>query len=310
MKIMNTPKLTEIYDRITNAIIELLENHELQYSCEWLHVKSDLHHNPETKHTYSGINQLYLSIISYKLGYDIPRWLTIFQVNALNGKVKKGSKAVPVVYVNTMYFLDEKKISFEIYKNLNTEQLKRVRKVPYLKEYKVFNVADCEALPEEFYQILQPTFFTEFGKDETAEHILLNSGASIEYRVQNHAFYNPMSDVITLPDRRQFEGKEPFYCTAFHELGHWTGHPDRMNRLKTTKSERTEYAYEELVAELFAAFMCANCGFGKTITNNAAYIKSWLKALKNDNRFIVEAASQAQRACDYVLNLKQESIAA
>ena len=126
------------------------------------------------------------------------------------------------------------------------------------------------------------------------------TGAIIEYLPQNRACYKPQTDIIILPIREQFIGTEPFYATAFHELIHWTKKPERCDRKQSTNEQ--EYAFEELVAELGATFICSHLNFEKTLINNAIYIKSWLSALKNDTSFIFKASAQANKAADYILS--------
>ena len=124
----------------------------------------------------------------------------------------------------------------------------------------------------------------------------------------NRACYNPRSDTVTLPLQTAFQSPEEYYSTAFHELTHSTMHEDRLNR-KVTGQVHTfgdeEYSKEELVAECGASFLCGHAGIvQRTIENSAAYLAGWLKALKNDRTLLIHAAAQAQKASDYILNVK------
>lgn len=174
--------------------------------------------------------------------------------------------------------------------------------IPVLKLYRVFNVAQTEGLDPALYEAEPQEPLQEFEKDERAENLIHSTGANIEITESNRAYYDPIIDKIRLPLREQFKGDtEPFYATALHELGHWTGHEKRLNREFIGVFGDPAYAKEELVAELSSAYCCAALGFSKTITNNAAYIKNWLGVLKQDNKAVIRAANQAQKAADFIL---------
>lgn len=319
---MNKDNKIDIYQNITNRIIGLLESHQAnEFEKTWFSACGEIFaSNPLSKASYNGLNQLLLSFFVNDSGYTQNRWLTLKQGNSLGAKVKKGQHAWPVIFYSLKYIDRESK------KNI-TEQVLAIQekgnpipqnaeKIPILKNYLVFNLDQFENLPENVFFKGESLTFTEPDKDDLAEDILNKTGAKIEFkRFQETAFtaligntanfYNPIKDIITLAERAQFKSTEGFYRTAFHELGHWTGHQTRMNRLSNVIKGSKEYALEELTAELFTAFMCARLGFNSQITNNAAYIKSWLKALADDNKFIFKAAGQAEKAVDYVCDLVQ-----
>ncbi|PLX05996.1 MAG: hypothetical protein C0596_16010 [Marinilabiliales bacterium] len=142
---------------------------------------------------------------------------------------------------------------------------------------------------------------TEFEKNENAENLINNTSADIVYLPQNKAFYNHLEDKIYLPQRKQFVSSEAFYNVLFHELGHWSGHSTRLNRSLGNVFQSKEYGFEELIAEINAAFISALLGFKTKITDNVDYINSWLQVMRNDKKFVVQAASQAQKAADYIL---------
>ena len=170
----------------------------------------------------------------------------------------------------------------------------------YLKYYHVFNVFQTEGLPEEFYHIEEVKNLNQLEKDEEAEKLISRSGAVIRHVVDAGNFYDAFNDVITLCDPNQFKGTDAFYKTAYHEMGHWSGHESRLNRPLKNPYGSKEYAFEELIAELFSAYISGTCGFSSQITNNAAYIDSWLEVLKSDTHFVIKAAAQAQRAAEFV----------
>lgn len=231
-------------------------------------------------------------------------WLTFFQAKQLGGNIKRGEKSSPIIFFKKTY-QDEKNRYYspeKVQSMSEAERQKRgIQQIPVIKLYHVFNVAQTEGL-DEFYYEAEPTEpLHEFEKDDRAEALINATGADIEIVQSNRAYYNRSTDKIRLPLREQFKGQaEPFYATALHELGHWTGHPSRLNRDMGEYFGDNAYAREELVAELTSAFCCANLGFSKTITNNASYINSWLGVMKEDHRAVVRAASLAQQAADYI----------
>lgn len=299
----------DIYHEITSQIIELLQHHQkLEYTQTWFPASGEiLANNPVTGNTYTGINQLLLSWQQMKREYRLNRWITFNNGSRVGGKVKKGERSSIVTYVNRIY------IDPETGRNITKKILSMKKKgllvsdedyktIPFLRYYRVFNVEQFEDLPKDFFHVEKPKIgFTEEEKDETAENILHESGAAIKYRYQDGNWYNFVEDIIYLCEREQFKGREPFYKTAFHELGHWTGHANRLNRDMKNGFGSKAYAFEELVAELFSAFVSGHCGFTSQITNNAAYIQSWLQCLEKDTKFVVRAAAKAQQAMDYIM---------
>ena len=183
-----------------------------------------------------------------------------------------------------------------------------VKEVPFLKFYNVFNVEQFENLPEQFLVPETVFSFTKTEKADKAEEFENSTGAVIEYKAGNECYYIPTLDKIVLCKPEQFKGKEAYYLVLFHELGHWTGHEKRMNRdIKNTFGSQ-DYAFEELVAEFFSAFVSAQYGYTSKITNNAAYIEFWLRALEGDKKFAFLAASKAQKVANFVFEIVAESL--
>ena len=298
-------KSEEIYQKVTNTIIELMETaKESDYNTFWNNIAFDRPKNIFKNTNYTGINFIYLSAVMQLKKYTANNWLTFFEIQQLKAKIKKGSKATEVIFYKSVFYdKNNQLIKADSYDQIENKEGVTKRRV--LKYYFVFNVADVEGLPTEYYK--NPKFpeaiLTQWEKDDRAEEIIKNTGANIQYLPQNRASYNPATDKITLPIREQFTGAEPFYCTAFHELIHWTKKPERCDR-KQSENEQ-EYAFEELVAELGATFICSNLQFERHRMDNVIYIKSWLKALKNDVSFIFKASAQANKAADYILQLNE-----
>ncbi|MBP7077519.1 MAG: DUF1738 domain-containing protein [Bacteroidales bacterium] len=311
---MNT---NEIYERITNTIIELLEEHkESDYTQSWYSLSAEVFaRNIVNKHVYNGINQLLLSFIRRKRQYPCNRWLTFKQMEKYNARIIKGSKAAMVVYTSVIYIDEDtgRNITHTVEQLLqhgqSIEHL-NLRKIGYLKSYNVFNVACVEGLPEEFYRMDELEQLSEIERDERAESMIREIGAEVVFDAQNEAYYKPSEDKIYMPLPKQFVSKEAFLSVMYHEASHWTGAEHRLNRPILNKFGTKEYAFEELIAELSSAFMLAYLGYESRITDNAAYIENWLSVMKNDTKFVIQAASQAQAASDYILQLANVEIAA
>ncbi|HNQ67806.1 MAG TPA: zincin-like metallopeptidase domain-containing protein [Bacteroidales bacterium] len=309
---MNT---NEIYERITATIIEMLEEHKNNNFSEcWYSLTGEVFaRNIVTNHVYNGINQLLLGYLKRKRNYPVNRWLTFKQIQNYNARIIKGSKTAMVVYTSVLY-IDEKtganitnKIEQMIRAKQSIEHL-NFKKIGYLKDYRVFNVSCVEGLPAEFYEQAELDRLTEIEKDEKAEQLIKGTGANINFEAQNEAFYKPSEDKIYLPLPKQFISKEAFYNVVFHEMGHWTGAESRLNRPIKNKFGTKEYAFEELIAEINSAFIMAFLGYESRITDNVGYIENWLTLMKDDKKFVISAASQAQAAADFILqtaNIKE-----
>ncbi len=318
-------KNIDIYQSLTSQIIEILESHQkTNYEKTWLSASGEIFaSNPISKTVYNGLNQLCLSFLINRNSYTQNRWMTFKQGQSLGAKIKKGEKSIIVTYYSRKY-IDSKtgrnitKQVTEILKN-GHPMPKNVDSIPFMKYYPVFNLNQFDDVPEQLLFKGESINYSEPEKDSFAEEILMKSGANIEYRrfqetistiltKETANFYIPSKDKIVLANRNQFTGKEAFYKTALHELGHWTGHKTRLNRDLTGSNGSKEYALEELTAELFSAFMAARLGFVTQITNNAVYIKSWLTCLNDDKKFIFKASAAAQKASEYLSHLVEQEV--
>lgn len=298
----------EIYQTVTDTIVELLESHQKDWDRPWIAFgqDNDYARNPSTGKYYRGVNQFLLSFMLMNKGFLNNTWLTFNQIKDMGGHVLKGEKSSPIVFYKKAYVKEGNEyVKADKAEGMTTEQYKAegITSIPILKLYRVFNVAQTGGLDESLYSAPPQEPLQGFEKDACAEELIHSTGACIEITQSNRAYYNSAADKICLPLREQFRGEtEPFYATALHELGHWTGHPTRLDRQKGKAFGDADYAKEELVAELCSAFCCAALGFSKTITSNAAYIQNWLGALRADNKAVVRAANQAQKAADFILD--------
>lgn len=304
-------KTTNIYDIITEKISSLLNKSltDSDSQIPWICTKNGIAVNPVSKTVYDGINQLLLSYYLLEGNFGVNKWLTFKQAEQLNANIIKGSKGFQIVYYNFTYSYKGQKLSRTEFEALSLEEQKKVLINSFLNYYTVFNVSQIEGLPLDFYQIddIEKTAFLPIEKLENlADSYIKNSGISFFNIGQNRAFYAPKSDKVVMPLKEQFAKSESYYEVLFHELTHSTGHPNRLNRKSLEEFEELDsniekYAFEELVAELGTAFINAKFGLDTNITNNAAYIQSWLNALNNDNKFFIKASSLAQKASNYLI---------
>lgn len=275
------------YERITERIVGLLEQGIVPWHKPW-QVTTGLPRNLVTKKPYRGINPFLLMA----MGYESPHWLTFRQAIQLGGSVKKGEKACPVVFWKPLQVTDE--------------QSGEVEKIPLLRLYYVFNVAQCEGLKNALAAEADA-----FAVTEAAEIVANMPQPPIIKHGMSHAYYSPINDLVGIPERKRFDTEDAYHATLFHELVHSTGHEKRLKRLSITERNgfgSDPYCKEELIAELGSAFLCGHAGIvERTIDNSAAYLEGWLTQLKRDKTLIVYAAAQAQKAADFILGNKPES---
>lgn len=295
---MKTNSKADVYQRVTDRIITDLEQGIRSWVKPWNvehtagRISRPLRHNGTP---YRGVNVLLLWGEAVERGYVAPLWMTYKQAQSMGANVRKGEHGALVVYADTFTKTDTDE------KGEETE-----RNIPFMKGYTVFNVEQIDGLPEHYYaKPAHPLPVSE--RIENADRFVTATGADIRHG-GNMAFYAPSRDCIQLPPFEAFKDKESYYATALHELTHWTRHAARLERDFGRKHFGDEgYAREELVAELGAAFLCADLGITPDIRDDhAAYIASWLKVLKEDKRAIFQAAAHAQKAADYLHGLQEK----
>jgi len=287
-------KRKDINQLITDRIIERIESTGL---LPWKQPWASPNHVPKnliSQKNYRGINAFLL----HSLGYANPCWLTMKQANTLGGKVRKGEKATPVVF----------------WKFVERDELQDGTRKPYalLRYYNVFNAEQCDGIPENKLPALPVP--RSLSMLPVAEEIIAAMPSRPVIRHQGtRAFYAPLIDEIHIPKQKQFNSDSGYYATLFHELIHSTGHEKRLARKEITKltmPREPDYSREELVAELGAAFLCGHCGVLPDVEENAtAYLKGWLKQLKANPSLLVRSGAQAQKAFDYILDMKAKESA-
>ena len=282
-----------LYDDITGKIIAELEAGRFPWVQPWgsASVKAplDMPRNAATGRHYSGINVLILWGAVIQHGFPGQSWLTFRQALSLGGNVRRGERGTTVVYADRFTPEDEKRRA--------REAGEEAAAIPFLKRFTVFNAAQCDGLPEDVAIVSPPP---PPGLIEPQVEALIRA-TSIDFRIGgDRAFYVPAHDYVQVPPPQAYFEPINWHRTALHELGHATGHPSRLNRDFSGSFGSKKYAFEELVAEINAAFCCASLGIVPTV-RHADYIGSWLEVLREDNRAIVRAASQASKAADWLL---------
>jgi len=293
---------TDVYERITQRIVEELERGVRPWLKPW---SADHAAGRITKPLrangipYQGINVLMLWGECVAKGYSAPIWMTFKQALELNGHVRKGEKGSLVVYADRITRTETDADSGQ-----DVE-----RQIPFLKAYTVFNAEQVEGLPERFYAKAEPRL-DPVQRIASADAFFGSLRADIRHG-GHRAFYCPSSDHVQMPPFEAFRDAESYYATLAHECTHWTQAKSRLAREFGAKRFGDEgYAMEELVAELGAAFVCADLDLApEPREDHASYIASWLKVLKSDKRAVFTAASHAQRAADYLASLQPSASA-
>ena len=284
---------TNLYDDITDKIIEELEEGRLPWVQPWGTAAAQaplaMPRNASTGRQYSGINVLILWGAVIQQGYPTQHWLTFRQALSLGGNVRKGERGTTIVYADRFTPDDEKRRARETGEDANS--------IPFLKRFTVFNAAQCEGLPDDIAIEAPPP---PPGLIEPRVEALI-AATGIDFRIGgNRAFYVPAIDYVQVPPPQAYFEPINWHRTALHEMGHSTGHASRLGRDFSGGFGTKKYAFEELVAEISSAFCCASLGIVPTV-RHADYVGAWLEVMREDSRAIVRAASQASKAADWLL---------
>lgn len=287
---------TNVYQMVTDRIVEQMNKGIIPWHQPWVGCSEGVAISYTSRKPYSFLNQFLLG----KPG----EWLTWNQIHELKGTVKKGAKSRFVVFYQRTEFKEEDPETGEIKTEVH----------PILRWYKVFHLDDVEGIKSKLTETetkakpgIEPIKVAEKVIEEYVAREKARGFSFVNDRVSGSAYYSPAKDEVVVPMLSQYAIPEEYYSTTFHEFTHSTMHKDRCDR----KSENANssfgsdnYSREELVAELGSAMICNRIGIEceKAFNNSAAYIQSWLKALKNDPKMIVWASSRAEKAAKYILN--------
>ncbi|TWI15519.1 ArdC family protein [Sphingobacterium siyangense] len=296
-------KVKSLHEQVAAALIEKLEKGTAPWQKPWNSSSTDfnLPYNALTGNRYKGINIFSL----LNAGREDPRWLTFKQADAKGWQVNKGEKGTLVQFVKTHDLvpkLDEKgnKVLDE---NGKTIKVKTALERAIVTAAWVFNAEQISGIPK---LEVQPQIKSEWDPVVRAEDLVLLSGAVINHKKGDEAYYSLRSDSITMPLKEQFATPDRYYATLLHELGHWTGHEDRLNRSLFNRFGSENYAREELRAEIASMLIGDEFKIGHDPGQHVAYVKSWIEILKNNPFEIHAAATDAEKIFNYLLDFERK----
>ena len=281
----------DIFQTVTDKIIQKLEQGVIPWTDGLNSKTARFPTNFITNRAYRGINILML----WMDDFHSPYYATYKQINDAGGYVKKGEKSSPVVYYHFVirHRENNRKISLVDYNNLSNADKDVYNVKSYMRFYDVFNIEQTEGL-------------SPVSKAVSVDYIEnYSDGPDIKHMACTPS-YNPVKDMVYMPHRNDYQNDGHFYATLYHELVHSTGHASRLKRddFHAPQSFRSEsYSFEELVAELGTSFLLSHFNLYNEdlLDNSASYIKGWLSVFKSDNKVLFKAASEAQKAFDYIL---------
>lgn len=314
-----------INEKASQAFTELMIERIKEISSDWKKpwITNNNHFQGEPQNInggrYNGINSLALYLLCEKYNYSIPVFMTWNQARDLDLRIEKGAKSFPVVYWGMLCVDREtgkKKIDYEDYKNLTDEEKEKWKVIPFMKPFNVFNVdqTNLKVQKPELYQSLLDKFKTNIQPVQDVNGMFAHPALDemikkdlwyvpIYPKNQDSAYYSPSKEVIIVPTKEQFRDGESFYATLLHEMAHSTGHSSRLNRLKPAMFGSYDYGREELVAELSAAIVSSNIGISSSIREeNAQYLKSWIKTIKEKPDFLFSVLSDVNKASQMIID--------
>ena len=281
---------SDLYAKVSARIVAELEAGAAPWIKPWSATAgANTPCNAATNRPYSGCNVILLWM-AQAAGYRTPRFLTFKQALELGGHVRKGEHGAKIFFVKQLQVRDR-----------SADDGASTRLVPMMREYTVFNVDQCKNFPDSIITGKPIRVRNPDARDALADAFLHATGADIR-EGHGEACYIPSRDFISMPAFAGFKGADHFYNVAFHELAHWAGHKSRLDRDLKNRFGSRSYAAEELIAELGAAFLCAEFGFDGDL-RSAGYIGNWIELLKTDKRAFFTACSQASKAADYLRGL-------
>ena len=292
----------DLYAEVTQRFVDALKNGAAPWIKPWSNSvsNSDRPTNAVTDRKYSGINVTILWSAAVAGGFERDRWLTYNQAAEAGGHVCRGQKGtVAILYRD--YEVMRKDDAGGTALDENGQPL--IDTIKLIKGFPLFNVQQCSGLPTEIlFGQPQPAEMPEWDSCQLVDDMLSKNEIKVKHG-HDSAAYIPKDDLIRLPSRQAFESPDGYYSTLLHETSHWTGHPTRLNRpgiADAGSSELEAYAYEELIAEIGSAFLCAEFGIRGELRHEG-YVLSWIKALENDSKAIFTSSAAAWKARCFLL---------
>ena len=304
MKPLDAKGRDDYFRRVADVLIAQIKAGTVPWVQSWKAGERGQPYNLKTGKRYRGGNSTWLATVSQMRGYQDERWGTYRQIQEVGGRVRRGQKGASVVYWqwearrlardgNGKPLLDDK--AQPVYE---VKPLERPRSYMYT----VFNAEQANGLPPRPL----PEAGHQWEQNERVEKLIKNCGVAIEHATQDRVFYDMGRDVIVLPHREQFPTPTAYYQSALHELGHWTGHPDRLNRESLLEGIRqgpksVEYSREEMRAEISSMITADRLGLGHDGSRTASYVGYWVETLKDHPQEIYLASRDAQGMSDYLM---------
>ena len=287
------PQAQDKYQLITDKLLTLMEQGTLPWQKPWF---GNPPRNLIGGNPYQGSNPLLLTVQMLADQHQDPYFIGYHQAKDQGWNITKGSKASWILFAGTT--------SKEVENDQGEKQENRYRIHKWHAVYNIACIDDGEGgrqLQEWKEKYRTTSSISEAQRVEQAEAFITSTGARIQHG-GDVACYSPASDRINLPNFSAFTSPEAYYATALHELTHWTGHPTRLSRDQSGSFGSQSYAYEELIAELGAAFLCNQLELIPQTENHASYLAHWLTLLKQDNRLFLKASREASKASDYLMD--------
>ncbi len=300
----------DLCQHITDRIIIALESGTVPWLKPWDSPDCNmaLPRNAVSNRLYSGINTLLLWLATAENGYKQCKWITAKKANELGGYIRKGEKSTIVMN----YRPDEReKLDDDGNVIYDEEGNPEMEQYFCINKHNLFNLDQCENLPAELFDPIpepkppksEPNQYDIFAD---IRQIIKGMELKVEMKPSNRAFYQPSEDLVVMPEMTQFENAQAFHSVLLHEMAHATGAAKRLDREGITSGKakfgNKVYAFEELIAEMGGAFLCAYLGFD-TVPQNASYIENWIQVLRQDKRAIIRASGKAREACQYMLDV-------
>lgn len=290
---------------MVDQLLAFIESNPTAWEAGWYKV-GGAPRNGKTGKNYNGLNALWLYLLAENKGYTDPRWVTYQQAKDLKASVKAGEKSSNVFYWSWYDKKTKKPFDAETVKDMSKDERQKyldenVR--PVLKYYQVFNASQCNNFPKLDAEQQEMPADERARQNAKIESIIANSAAPVYYDGGNRAYYSPRQDSIHLPEINRFHTMQDYYATALHEIAHSTGHESRLSRKMIGAFGTSEYAKEELRAELASVFMQLDYDIsveGKHFENHAAYLQSWLKSVRDDQKEFFAAVTDAEKISQYV----------
>jgi len=291
-----------LHVQVAEKVIEALRAGTAPWQIPWdsAGIPLLMPYNFQSGNRYKGINALSLLMA----GREDPRWMTYRQAEESGMQVRKGEKSMLIQFVKTSDERTRRDASGKVMHDELGKPIKETRELPHaiVRNAYVFNAAQIEGMPK----LEREKPGTKWAPVERAENLIASSGAVIFHQYSANAFYDPKRDAITLPYKDWFSESHKYYATLLHELGHWTGHPGRLNRDMGKGFGDASYAREELRAEIASMLIGQELGIGHDPGQHYAYVESWISILKNNPFEIFSASMDAERILGYIMDIERK----